>query len=126
MANLLKQGQALIAATLKSHGSETVTYRRGANSVSIAASVGRPDMTLGPEFGGGHLRMNTKEFVITAADLVINGVAVSPATGDMIDVAEGEATNRYRVGPDGGLPEFENADAFGIMLRIRGTFQGAV
>ena len=127
MPNLLKAGQELIARTLKSHGSETVVYRRGSSQVltGLKASVGQPDMAF-QEVGAGRRRSDRREFVITAADLILGGDVTPPLVNDSIDVTEDGVTRRYLVVPDGDLPESQPADAFGIMLRIRAAFQKEV
>lgn len=122
MSNLLRRGQQLIASTLKAHGSDTATYRRNAASVSIAVSAGQPDQAF-EAMGGGRRRNDRREFIITAADLVLSGEVTRPLANDVIDLVEDGVTKRFLVSPDGGQPEYELADAFGIMLRIRASFQ---
>lgn len=127
MANLLRRGQELLARTLKQHGSETVIYRRGAESIEdLKASIGQPNQQFGPEFGGTLQRGDRRELIITAADLVIAGTETKPRIGDLVDIDQGGQTLRFVVSKDGSEPEFELADAFGLMLRIRVAFQKVI
>ncbi len=123
MPDLLNAGAVWLAAQLKAGASQTVTYRRGTSSLSgLAATIGRSDSLLTGEFGGGQLRTHDKAFIITAADLVLDGETTTPKTGDTIDITEGGVTNRYRVAPAAkGEPEF-SWDPDRIALRVQTKF----
>jgi hypothetical protein len=83
MANLLKQGIDFLAEKLKAHASETVIYKRGADSINICASFGKTDYKVEDESGfqiGGQVT----DFLFTASDLIIDGLLTLPKAGDQI------------------------------------------
>ncbi len=108
MADLLRNGAAWLADVMSSHVSQTVTYRRGSSiAVSVPATFRNSADEAFSEFGGARLRTDGRAFDINADDLVNNGAAITPQTGDLIDVVEGGVTCRYRVAPaSADVPEF--------------------
>jgi hypothetical protein len=85
MANLLKKGIEFLADKLKAHASETVIYKRGADSVNICASFGKTDYKIEDDSGfqiGGQVT----DFLFDAADLVIDGLLTVPKAGDRVEV----------------------------------------
>lgn len=122
MPDLLAAGNAWLVQAHKASVSQTVTYRRGTESVSVAATIGQGNMSLTQAFGSGQLRRTEKDFIFVAADLVISSVTIEPAAGDMIDITEGGATNRYIVRPASeNEPEFI-WDESRISIRVHAKF----
>jgi len=83
MTNLLKRGIEFLAAKLKSHASETVIYKRSADSTSICASFGKTNYQIENESGfqiGGEIT----DFLFAASDLIIDGTLTVPKAGDQI------------------------------------------
>lgn len=83
MANFLDSAMAHAAAALKGNRGDSVTYQRGAESVSITAIVGGSAGTL-VDAGGVPYAVNSVDFIISAADLVFRGQTVEPQRGDRI------------------------------------------
>ncbi|MEN6385306.1 MAG: hypothetical protein ABFD79_08905 [Phycisphaerales bacterium] len=85
MANLLKQGIEFLADKLKAHASETVIYKRGADTINICASFGKTDYQIEDQSGfkiGGQIT----DFLFYATDLVFDGLLTVPKAGDRIEV----------------------------------------
>lgn len=82
---------------LETHASQTVVYRRGEFQASVAVTYGSRNAAA--EFSANTIRVETqqRDFVISAASLVLDGVVVTPLAGDEIEVTEGETTLTYRV-----------------------------
>lgn len=114
MADLLASGLDWLADQLLSHSSRTVTYQRGAASVSVAASVGRSLLKLGDSYGGVRMEWTDRDYLIRASDLVLNGAVVLPARGDQ--VLDGTAI--YEVLAPGSEPVYRTSDPYGALLRI--------
>ena len=83
--SIMSTSLAWLSSNMKTHLSETGTIRRGSDETALV------DMRIGKtmadvEGGGGiTVRTNNSDFLITAADYQINGVAVEPDRGDEID-----------------------------------------
>jgi hypothetical protein len=85
MANILKTGIGFLANKLKAHASETVIYKRGADSISICASFGKTDYKIEDDAGlkiGGQVT----DFLFEVEDLIIEGLLTVPKAGDRIEV----------------------------------------
>lgn len=117
MGDIIARGQAFLAAKLKAHASRTVTYRRGASSVSVQATIGTSLLSVGDGAGGTRVVRTDRDYLIAAADLVLGGVAVTPVRGDVITDAAAPAGD-YEVMPYEGEPCWRYADPTGYMLRI--------
>jgi hypothetical protein len=113
MANLLATGAAWLAGKLASHAAQTVTYRRGGRSVSIAATKGRTASPTDSQFG--ILDINECDWIITASLIVLGGSVVQPQRDDEIIEADGQ---RWHVLPTEGEQVFRPADPQGTLLRI--------
>ncbi|HBG25671.1 MAG: hypothetical protein A2Y10_02475 [Planctomycetes bacterium GWF2_41_51] len=83
MANLLKTGIQFLADKLKAHASETVIYKRGADTVTICATFGKTNYQIEDDSGfqiGGQIT----DFLFDAEDLIIDGLLTVPKAGDQI------------------------------------------
>jgi hypothetical protein len=112
MANLLKQGIDFLADKLKAHASETIIYKRGADSISICASFGKTNYQIEDDSGfkiGGHIT----DFLFEAADLIIDGLLTVPKAGDRIEV-DGKVYEALFLG-DGC---WRCSDPFGKIIRL--------
>ena len=86
MSDLLDRGKAMLAGTLRASVSRTVTYRRGPLSVSLAATVGQSEMDL-LDAAGAAVRIASRDYLLAAADLVLDGETTEPVRGDRIEDA---------------------------------------
>ncbi|OHB58796.1 MAG: hypothetical protein A2Y12_00140 [Planctomycetes bacterium GWF2_42_9] len=85
MVNLLKNGVQFLADKLKLHASETVIYKRGADTINICASFGKTNYQIEDDSGfkiGGQVT----DFLFQAEDLIIDGLLTVPKTGDRIEI----------------------------------------
>ena len=117
MSDLMKTGLAWLADQQKAHVSTLVEYRRGPDVLAnLAATFGRSQAErLGDE--GFSTRSEFVDFIITAADLVLNGQAFLPARGDVIAWTESGVEQRYEVASIGDS-HYRPCDPFGQRLRI--------
>lgn len=113
MGDLLADGAAWLAGVRATHAAATVVYSRGADSVELAATRGASDVEEVDETGG-YLKTEAADWIIRAADLVLDGSAVRPARGDRIT----HAGRVYEVMPFGGEPEWRWADRSQLCMRI--------
>ena len=126
MTNLLEIGSAWLGEKMQAHAASTVSYYRGAQSVSVSATVGRPAFEVDGG-DGGKLSYEVRDYLIPAADLILGGTVTEPKVGDQVRHTIGETTFVYEVlepmtlssGGVGQLePHFRYSDEFRKLLRI--------
>ena len=127
MSDILKTGAAWLGQQLKASASETVTYTRGAVSVSVQATLGQSLLKLDDNFDG-RIQRTDADFVIIAQDLTDAFAARSstfgePKRGDRITVGFPEGNRVYEALAPGREPCWKWEDAVGhTLLRIHGTY----
>jgi hypothetical protein len=141
VADLLEQASAWLDRMRAAHMSRPVTYCRpgtgedseGEQSVEVQATVGRTVFETADAYGVVE-RSESRDFLVTAADLVLDGQAVLPERGDRIretQVATGDSPGRdgktfvYEVMAPGKESPWLWSDLYRRTLRIH-TKQVAV
>ena len=117
MANLLAAGAAYLAAQLKASAAVTVTYSDGVNSVEISATPGNTPYDV-MDRNGVLTQKEARDFIVTAADLVLNSQTVLPQSGHTITETVGSATHTYVVLRIPGANEYRYVDQTRQLLRI--------
>ena len=121
MADLLTRGSELIDRTRRACLSRTVIYRRGEDSVDVAATVGSTAFERADEYGVVH-RIESRDFLIATADLVLTGTATLPKPGDRITETGDTTMHEYEVMAPGGEPAWRYSDPQRLTLRIHTKF----
>jgi len=121
VADLLTRGSELIDRTRRAHLSRTVVYRRGADSVEIEATVGSTAFDRTDEYGVIH-RIESRDYLVSAADLVLAGQAVTPKAGDRITETGDTRVHEYEVMSPGDEPAWLYSDPQRRTLRIHTKF----
>jgi hypothetical protein len=109
MADLLERASAWLEEQRTRHLTRTVTYRRGAASIPVAATVGKTVFEL-DDGAGAVLRTESRDYLILAADLSLG----LPQSGDRI-VDQGWV---YEVASFGQEPAWRYSDPYRQTLRI--------
>lgn len=117
MADLLEQGSAFLQDQRHRHMTRTVVYRRGADEVELSATIGRTVFEQ-PDDRGLVSRIEARDFLVRAEDLVLAGALVLPKAGDQIREPQEEKTFVYEVMAPGGEPPFRFSDPYRRTLRI--------
>ena len=117
MANLFETGTAWLADQLKTHASADVIYVRGADQVPVKATIGKTEFEL-DDGSGIVVRIQSRDFLIHTADLVLGGVETLPVAGDLIRETQGTNTFVYEVMAPGNEPHYRYSDPFRKLLRI--------
>ena len=118
MADLLQQGLGWLEEQRTRHLTRAVTYRRGALSASVQATIGETVFRLSDPLGA-EVRHVRRDYLILAEDLVLDGQTVLPERGDRIEETEGSETQVHEVmGPGGGEPDWRYSDPYRKTLRI--------
>src|SRR3990167_2991805 len=114
MANLLEQGSAWLEAQRHTHATSPVTYRRGALSVALNATVGRTKFEQASAAAldevAVSIQSESRDYLLRALDLLIGGVAVTPARGDTIEETIGAQVFVHEVLPLGAEPPWRWSD----------------
>ena len=115
--DIIKIGEEWLEGQRIRHLSRPVTYARGEGSVDVRATVGRTVFEV--DDGTGILEQyESRDFIIRAADLVIDDVAVSPERGDRIRETQDGIVYVYEVMAPGRLPHAKFSDRSRRTLRI--------
>jgi len=117
MVNLFEQGAAWLADQLKTHASNQISYQRGADQVLVDATIGKTEFEV--DDGSGILqRIQSRDYLIQAADLQLGGVPTLPVAGDRIRETVGNQVFMYEVLAPGNEPPYRYSDPFRKVLRI--------
>jgi len=96
--------------------SHSVLYERGALSVTLNATPGRTEYQKMDQ-SGVVTDFQTRDFIVTASDLILDGAVVLPVRGDTITDTAGTAAV-YEVLPIEGEQPYRFSDPLQRMLRI--------
>jgi len=116
MASLLEKSTKLLAKTMLRSAGMAIVYRRGIHAVQLMAVPGR---TLIDDYSldGNPQTAIADDWILPAADLVLDGVETLPKDGDEIDVGDDNHRKTYRVLPAGGDRCFRFVDQARNLLR---------
>ena len=117
MTDLLEQGAAWLDDQRAQHMSREVTYCRGDDSVSVQATIGSTVFEV--DNGTGVLeKFESRDFLISTADLVLSGEEVLPRRGDRICETDRTKVFVYEVMAPGREPHWRYSDPYRKTLRI--------
>ena len=121
MADMLKSAVEYLRDTIAAEVSRSVTYRRGAASVTIDATLGKKLLKLGDDLGGLRMAHAERDYVIPAEDLILSGSLTTPAKGDQI-VDAGDDDGVVRVwevlSPGGDEAVWQWVDPYQVLARV--------
>jgi broad specificity polyphosphatase/5'/3'-nucleotidase SurE len=112
--DLLANAENWLAGVHKASVSQTVTYQRGAEIISIKATAGQSE-SASFDRGGMPVSFVGQVWLIEASDLVIGGVTVKPILGDLIT----HSGTVYRVAAESsGDRPWRVSGANGTVIRV--------
>ncbi len=117
MTDSLSQGLSWLEDQRHQHLTRLVTYRRGGDEVALAATVGRTVFEQ-DDHAGGLTRIESRDFLIRAIDLVLAGNVTLPQPGDRIIETDAIATYTYEVMAPATEPPWRYSDVNRATLRI--------
>ena len=119
MADILKNALSWLESQRKKHLTSLVLYKKGNDLVEIPATIGKTIFRI--EDGYGRIvHYESRDYLISSADLVINGTVVQPEKGDEI-IDNGFI---YEVMAPANEPEWRYSDSFRNTLRIHTKMTG--
>ena len=113
MPDLLGNAMRWLEAQRRKHLTVPVIYRLGDQSVELPATIGRTVFKVSDDYGR-YQYIESRDYLVTAADLVLNGETTLPESGDEI-VENGQI---YEVMAPNGEPEWRYSDSSRQCLRI--------
>ena len=120
MADMLQDGVAWLDEMRAAHLSRTVLYARGGASVELAATLGRTEFDVSTAEGLTE-RFESRDFLVAAAELVLDGQATRPQAGDRVTLGilgqEG-VSYVYEVMAPGGRECWRWSDPFQRTIRV--------
>lgn len=118
MSDLIKDGLAWLTGQLRENVSQVVTYARGSDAVDVPATLGRKLLKLDDGMGGIRIEWTDMDFLIPAADLVMDGVPLVPQRGDRVFLIAAYDVQEFEVFPFGNEPAWRWSDPNQSMYRI--------
>jgi hypothetical protein len=110
---MLRTGTVWLAARLNESAGSVVTYRRGNNSASITATIGKSLFQADTQSGVVE-SWESRDYLLKTEDLPFG----QPQRGDLILETTGGIVTTYEVSTPRGVPLFRYADAFRSLVRV--------
>lgn len=124
MSDILRNASNWLEARRHAVATSDVVYRREDRAVSVQATIGRTEYE--QDDGAGVItRAESRDFLIRACDLVIDGLRTLPEIGDRIEESQGGTLFVYEVLPVGSMqPHYRYSDPYRNTLRIHTKLVG--
>jgi hypothetical protein len=117
VADLLEGASAWLDAQRLKFMSRTVSYCRGKDSADVRATIGKTVFEVDSGYGVLE-RIESRDYLVPAVDLVLDGETTLPARGDRIKETDGGKVFVYEVMAPGSEPHFIFSDPYRRTLRI--------
>lgn len=117
MTDLLAAGAGWLRDQRKKHATRAVTYRRGADAVVVQATIGRT-VCEQDDGTGIVVRSQVRDYLIDAADLILQNQLTLPERGDRVEETDGGQKFTYEVMPLGTESHWRYSDPYRTTLRI--------
>ncbi|QYU66072.1 hypothetical protein J4558_13785 [Leptolyngbya sp. 15MV] len=123
MTDLLEQGAAFLDDQRHRHMSRTVVYMRGSDAKEMLATIGRTEFEQADDAGLIY-RVESRDFLIRAADLDLGAGPIQPRAGDQVRETVGTQVFVYEVNAPGGQPPWRFSDPYRRVMRVHTKFVG--
>jgi len=117
MADILQQASDWLEAKRIRFATRPVVYVRGVATVEVLATIGRTVFETDNGYGVVE-KTESRDFLISAADLVLGSVETLPQRGDRVRETQGTDTFVYEVMAPGQQPHWRYSDLGRKTLRI--------
>ena len=118
MGDFLDKAEERLSGLLKKFASRKVRYSRKMASGEVDATVGKTEFEAFSPETGLVVHAETRDYLIQAADLVLNGERVLPEVGDRIREELAGKTIVCEVMAPQGQPQFRWCDPSRTTLRV--------
>ena len=115
--DLLKVGSDWLQSQRAKFLTRNIVYVRDAELVEIPATVGKTIFRV--DTGYGRLeRLESRDYLVTASELILGGQVKLPEAGDCIRETDGPTVYVYEVMAPGNEPVYRYSDPYRKTLRI--------
>lgn len=118
MADMFADGLSFLADTLIDNASKSITYSRGAYSVTLDAVIGSSLLRLTDGQGQTFIERTDRDYLFKPADLVLNGSTTIPMRGDRITETVSGTSKVFEVNPPDGEPPWRYSDPHQKLFRV--------
>ena len=120
MVDILKNALSWLESQRKKHLTFPVLYRRGGEaSFTVPATIGKTIFRIEDDYGR-IVHYESRDYLISSADLLINAIIITPQKGDEI-IDDGFI---YEVMAPANEPEWRYSDSYRNTLRIHTKLTG--
>ena len=117
MSDLLQAGSEWLEGQRTSFMSRSVTYMRAGLELDLLATIGKTVFRVDLPYGL-HERTEARDYLVLAADLILDNEVVLPMAGDRIQEVQGDRVYIYGVMAPGEEPPWRYSDPYRQTLRI--------
>jgi hypothetical protein len=117
MEDMLNYGLQRLSNMRRRHPTVLVVYARGEEQVELSATIGRSHFTEVNAFGVLE-RVVCRDYLVTAADLVLGGGPATPERGDLITEEAHGLRHTHEVLAPNGRPHWRWSDSYHRTYRI--------
>ena len=117
MTDLLEQASAWLDDQRDKYLSRSVLYVRGASSVQVPATIGSTVFAV-DDGAGASIRVESRDYLVRGAYLLLDGTAVVPRRGDQIHELQDGVMFVYEVMAPGDEPCWRYSDPYRRVLRV--------
>jgi hypothetical protein len=125
MTNVLEQGSQWLSDQIDQYAASSVLYRRGSLTVPVQAGKGRTTFEL-TDTSGILISIESRDFLISAANLLLDDIPALPEVGDRIIETVGEELHAYEVSNFGAEQPYRFCDPFRHKLRVHTRYIGVI
>ena len=125
MTNMLDQGSQWLSDQIDHYAASSVLYRRGSLTVPVQAAKGRTTFEL-TDTSGILITIESRDFLISAASLLLDDMPILPEVGDRIIESVGGKLHAYDVSNFGTEQPYRFCDPYRHKLRIHTRYIGVI
>lgn len=115
---MMRAGLEWLANKLGKSDSTQITYRRGDLSTSVKATLGRTLLKLSDPYGNVQMVWTDRDFILRQEDLVLDGAAVVPERGDLIEMTVRGSLQIFEVLVPSESEQHYKADPHDVFFRV--------
>ena len=125
MTNMLEQGSQWLSEQIDHYAASSVLYRRGSLTAPVQAAKGRTSFEI-TDTSGILVEIESRDFLISAANLRLDDMPVLPEVGDRIIETVGAKLYAYEVSNFGAEQPYRFCDPYRIRVRVHTRYIGVV